>query len=235
VLDVQVTETPEEAARVGADLIAHAIVAAVSVRAVAAIAISGGDTPWRMFQLLAGQRLPWDAVHVFQVDERMGAPAEERNGDRAREALAASGLSPDHLHLLPAEKADDLDAIAAQYEADLRTVCDGVFDCVHLGLGPDGHTASLVPGDPVLEVRDRLVAPTAAPYQDFRRITLTFPALEQARSIVWLVNGEDRAEILPKLRAGDRSLPAGRVPEERAVLVCDRSAAVRMEDLAEGA
>jgi 6-phosphogluconolactonase len=228
-LDVEITDTPEEAARAGADLIAHAIVAAVSVREVAALAISGGDTPWRMFEQLATQRLPWDAVHVFQVDERMGAPVEERNGGRAREALAASGLPPDQLHLLPAERADGLQEIASAYEDEIRGVCDGVFDCVHLGLGPDGHTASLVPGDPILEVGDRLVAPTTSPYQGFRRITLTFPAIAQARSIVWLVTGDDRADVLPRLRDGDRALPAGRVPPDRAVLVCDRAAGDALE------
>lgn len=227
-LDVQVTDDAEGAARVAADLIAHAIVAAVGARGRATVAVSGGETPWRMLEVLATRHLAWDALHVFLVDERVGAPEDERNGPRLRKALAASGLSADHLHLMPA-KGQDLLADAAAYEATLRSLSDGVLDCVQLGLGEDGHTASLVPGDPVLDVTDRLVASTAQPYAGYRRITLTYPTLAAARSIVWLVNGERKADVLPRVRAHDPALPAGRVSSERAILVCDTAAAVRLE------
>jgi 6-phosphogluconolactonase len=101
-----------------------------------------------------------------------------------------------------------------------------VLDLVHLGLGPDGHTASLVPGDPVLAVTDRAVA-LAGPYQGHRRMTLTFPVLDRARRILWLATGAEKKPMLARLRAGDRSIPAGRVSSERALLLTDRAAAGR--------
>jgi len=95
---------------------------------------------------------------------------------------------------------------------------------VHLGLGPDGHTASLVPGDPVLEVTDALVAVTQ-PYQGHRRMTLTYPALARADQLLWLVTGADKREPLAKLLAGDESIPAGRVVAARSVVMADQAAA----------
>jgi 6-phosphogluconolactonase/glucosamine-6-phosphate isomerase/deaminase len=181
-----------------------------------------------MLGRLAEQHLPWERVHVFMVDERMGAPEADQNGPRVREALSSSGLPSDHLHLIWSGD-EDLETAAAVHEDALRALSDGTLDCIQLGLGPDGHTASLVPGDPVLDVQDRLVAVTARPYQGYRRITLTYPALARARAIVWLVNGEEKADVLPLVRAHDPAIPAGRVPAERAILVCDRAAAVRME------
>ncbi len=94
---------------------------------------------------------------------------------------------------------------------------------MHLGLGPDGHTASLVPGDPVLEVGDRLVAVTQ-PYQEHRRMTLTYPALARADEILWLISGEDKRDALAKLLAGDRSIPAGRVQARHSTILADSSA-----------
>jgi 6-phosphogluconolactonase/glucosamine-6-phosphate isomerase/deaminase len=116
--------------------------------------------------------------------------------------------------------ADDLDEAAASYAATLP----GAFDLVHLGLGPDGHTASLVPGDPVLDVADRDVAVTSV-YQERRRMTLTYPALNRARRILWLVTGDDKIDAMRRLGDGDRSIPGGRVSREHALVVADAAAA----------
>jgi 6-phosphogluconolactonase len=114
----------------------------------------------------------------------------------------------------------DLEAAADEYERQLPDR----LDIVHLGLGPDGHTASLVPGDPVLEVSDRRVALTGGPYQGHRRMTLTYPALNAARRIFWLVTGADKREALRKLLEGDTSIPAARVENDEVTLLADRAA-----------
>jgi 6-phosphogluconolactonase len=165
------------------------------------------------------EALAGEGVTIFQVDERVAPDGDpDRNLSHIRAELPAAAL--ERLHPMPVLDAD-LDAAAARYEAELPEP----LDLVHLGLGPDGHTASLVPGDAVLEVRDRRVAPTAGEYQGRRRMSLTYSALGDARRVLWLVTGEDKGEALARLLAGDRSIPAGRVEARDALVVCDRAAA----------
>jgi 6-phosphogluconolactonase len=206
-------------ARRGAELIGAAAADAIAARGSFSLALSGGRTPRRMLELLDRDALAGDAVSIFQVDERV-APDDDpdRNLTHIRAALADGAL--DRLHPMPVLD-PDLDAAAARYEAELPPA----LDLVHLGLGADGHTASLVPGDPVLEVRDRLVASTAREYQGRRRMTLTYTALDAAGRVLWLVTGEDKREALAGLVAGDRSIPAGRVDASKALVVCDAAAA----------
>ncbi len=190
---------------------------AVSERGRFTFAVSGGHTPWAMFAELARQDVPWADVELYQVDERVAPDGDpDRNLTHLRESI---GDAPARVHPMPVNDSD-LEKAAAEY----AMVLPQRFDLVHLGLGPDGHTASLVPGDPVLEVADVLVAVTQ-PYQGHRRMTLTYPALTRADQLLWLVTGSDKRDPLAKLLAGDQSIPAGRVLATRSLVLADEAAA----------
>jgi 6-phosphogluconolactonase len=228
---VQVEVLPDLAAASlrAAALVAAEASAAVSARGRFVLALSGAATARPLYRALAEEDLPWDRVHVFQVDERV-APAghEDRNfTSLVEDLLARAPLPRAQVHPMPVE-APDLAAAAAAYAGELAQVAGRppVIDVVHLGIGADGHTASLFPGAPVLEVADADVAFTG-PYQGRRRMTLTYPALDRARRIVWLVAGADKAEAFARLRAGDPGVTAGRVRGERAIALVDRAAAGR--------
>jgi 6-phosphogluconolactonase len=224
---VEVFADDEAVARAGALVVAADARAAVGARGRFLFAVSGGRTPWQMLRALAGEPLAWEAVHLFQVDERV-APAgdPDRNLTHIRESLTDRvKLPPENLHPMPVED-KDLTAAAERYARDLEGLAGQppVLDLVHLGLGPDGHTASLIPGDAVLDVTQAAVA-LAGPYQGHRRMTLTFPVLDRARRILWLATGAEKAGMLGRLRVGDRTIPAGRVAGGRALLLTDRAAA----------
>ena len=228
-VDVIVHPFPDElaAARAAATRLAALAAEAIAARGRFAVALSGGHSPWRMLEAWAGLGTDWTSVHVLQVDERV-APAGDldRNATHIRESLLARAPVPaGQVHLMPVET-DDLMAAAARYAATLESVCGSpaVLDVAHLGLGPDGHTASLVPGDPVVDVADTDVALTGV-YQGHRRMTLTYPALDRARRVLWLVTGADKPAMLKRLRAGDRGIPAGRVRAEAAEVFADADAA----------
>lgn len=226
-MQIEVLESADAVAEAAAVLVAAEARAAVAARGRFVIAVSGGTTPWQMLRALAGQDVPWPGVHVVQVDERV-APAgdADRNLTHLRESLLSHApLRPEQIHAMPVEAAN-LDAAAAQYAATLHAIAGkpAVLDLVHLGLGPDGHTASLIPGDPVLDVTDRDVATTGV-YQKRRRMTLTYPIINRARRILWLATGEGKAEMLVRLRAADPTIPAGRVRADNATALVDRSAA----------
>lgn len=200
---------------------------AIAARGRCALAVSGGSTPGEMLRALAGEDLPWEKVHLFQVDERVAPPGHpDRNLVQLREALVSRvALPPGNVHAMPVEDVD-LRTAAFLYERILQAVAGApaVLDAVHLGLGADGHTASLVPGDPVLDVAGADVALTR-PYAGRARMTLTFPALDRARAVVWVVTGAAKADALRRLLSGDRSIPAGRVSDARAAVIADRAAA----------
>jgi 6-phosphogluconolactonase len=219
-VDLEVVADERAAARRGAELIAAAGKSAVAERGIFELAMSGGRTPWAMLAILGDlEEMPWAETELFQVDERVASPGSE---DRNLTHLVL-GLSLEHqstLRPMPVTQRD-LDAAAREYESSLPEA----LDLVHLGLGPDGHTASLVPGDGVLDVTNRRVAPTEGAYQDHRRMTLTYPSLGAARRIVWLVTGEEKRDALAKLLAGDESIPAGRVANDDMIVVADEAAA----------
>jgi 6-phosphogluconolactonase len=177
--------------------------------------------------MLVREELPWNAVHVFQVDERF-APAgdPDRNLTHIRESLVENApLNPAHIYPMPVESPNPL-AAAAEYATRLRMIAGSppVLDLVHLGLGPDGHTASLVPDDPVLQLADRDVAITGC-YQGRTRMTLTYPAINRARKILWMVTGNEKAKALGQLLSADTSIPGGRVRGDRALVLADKAAA----------
>jgi 6-phosphogluconolactonase len=219
-LDLEVVADDRAAARRAAELIAAAGAAAVADHGHFAFAMSGGRSPWSMLAILGDlEEMPWAETELFQVDERIASPGSE---DRNLTHMVL-GLSMDHqsaLRPMPVTNRD-LDAAAHEYDTSLPER----LDLVHLGLGPDGHTASLVPGDPVLEVDDRRVAITTNDYQGHRRMTLTYPALAEARQILFLVTGEEKREPLQKVIAADPSVPAGRVHNDAITIVADQSAA----------
>jgi 6-phosphogluconolactonase len=214
-------------ARKAAAIIAAEARTTIAARGHFVVAISGGHTPWQMLRALAGEEVPWDGVHVVQVDERV-APAgdPDRNLSHLRESLLEHApLQPRQIYPMPVESLD-LDAAAKRYAMILQAIAGSppVLDLAHLGLGPDGHTASLVPGDPVLNVTDRDVALTGV-YQGRRRMTLTYPMLNRSRRVLWLVTGNDKAAALARLRDGDVSIPAGRIQRDQALLLAERAAA----------
>ena len=216
-LEVEVLPDAAAVARRGAEVVSERAAAAIGEHGRFTFAVSGGHTPWAMFAELPGS-LPWDRMTIFQVDERVAPDGDpDRNLTHLLESLPA-GAAADVRPM--AVGADDLDEAAASYARLLPEA----FDLVHLGLGPDGHTASLVPGDHVLDVADRDVAVTGV-YQERRRMTLTYPAVNRARRILWLVTGEDKVDALRRLRAGDPSIPGGRVSREQALVVADAAAA----------
>jgi len=223
-MQIEVHDSKEDAAAQGAKLIAEHVAAAIVSRGHACIAVSGGHTPWAMLALLGKRNLPWEKLTVFQVDERdCPIDSDDRNYKHLREHLPKSC----HIEAMPVENPDGGDAAYAR-RLQVLAADPPVLDVVHLGLGPDGHTASLVPGDPTLEITDRDVAWTE-PYQGHRRMTLTYPAINRARFVFWLVDGEAKRDALARLAAGDPDIPAGRVHAARQMVITDRNAAAGLD------
>ena len=225
-MKVQVFADDDLVAKGAAALVAAEAREAVAERGNFVMAVSGGRTPWLMLRALTREDVPWEGVHVVQVDERI-APAgdTDRNLTHLRESLLIEGsLNPEHIHAMPVETRD-LDSAAERYAATLQELAGSppVLDLVHLGLGPDGHTASLVPGDPVLEVTDADVALTGV-YQRRRRMTLTYPVINRSLRILWLVTGNDKTAMVRRLIGGDTAIPAGRVNKDHALVLADRLA-----------
>lgn len=226
-MQTDVLADPAAVAKSAARFIASQAAAAINARGRFKFAVSGGRTPWQMLRALADENVDWTNVHLFQVDERVAPAGDDvRNLTHIRGSLLAHvALPPGNLHPMPVE-ATDLAAAAARYAEELATIAGTppVLDLVHLGLGPDGHTASLVPHDPVLNEDFRDVGLTQ-PYQGHRRMTLTYPVLNRSRCVLFVVTGADKVPALAALRAGDRGIPAGRITGERSLVMADAEAA----------
>jgi 6-phosphogluconolactonase len=229
-MKIEILADADAVALKAAALIAKEARDAVVARGRFVLAVSGGRTPWLMLRALAGEKVPWEQLHLVQVDERV-APAghTDRNLTHLRESLLTRvPMRPEQVHAMPVE-APDLEAAARAYARTLSEVAGSpaVLDLVHLGLGPDGHTASLVPGDAVLNVTDADVALTGV-YQGRRRMTLTYPIINRSRRILWLVTGTDKTGPLVRLRDADPSIPAGRVGQDQALVLADQAAAAEV-------
>lgn len=230
-MEIRVLDDGAAVAKAGAEFVIDAAERAIAARGRFLLAVSGGKTPWVMMAELARAHVVWSKWHLFQVDERI-APAgdPDRNLTHLQESLLAHVTLPAaNVHAMPVERPDGT-AAAGDYAEELLRVAGSpvVLDLVHLGLGPDGHTASLVPDDAVLGVRDRDVAITASAYQGHHRMTLTYPVLDRAREILWLIDGAAKADMLPRVRKGDTGIPAGRVRNPNAVAIVDREAAAKL-------
>jgi 6-phosphogluconolactonase len=212
---LEVLPGEDAVARRAADIVAASAREAIEARGRFTFAVSGGRTPWAMFRDLAHEDVPWGKVGIWQVDERI---APDGDADRNLTSLLPMIPSEADLRPMPVTEAD-LDAAAARYAGSLPDV----FDLVHLGMGDDGHTASLVPDDPVLDVTDRDVAVTGE-YRGLRRMTVTYRVLDRARRVLWLIDGDDKTAMVPRLMAGDRSIPAGRVATAEQLVVVDAAA-----------
>lgn len=229
-MNLRVFADADAAAREAAKIIAAEARAVVAARGRFVMAVSGGQTPLQMLRALANEEISWNNTYVVQVDERV-APAEhaDRNLTHLRKSLLAQvPLRPEQIYAMPVEE-KDLEAAARTYAQVIQDLAGTppVLDLAQLGLGLDGHTASLVPGDPVCEITDADVAITGY-YQERRRMTLTYPMLNRSRRILWLVTGAEKAEIFVRLCDGDISIPAGRIRQDKALLLADREAAVKI-------
>ena len=221
-MDVTVAADAQELARTVASFIAARLAQAIADRGRAVVGFSGGSTPAPMLRALAAETIDWPAVIVFQVDERVAPDgAVERNATMLQHELLDRVSA--RAYLMPVGR-DRLEGAAASYALLIGDVCGGVLDVVHLGLGADGHTASLVPGDPVVDVMDADVA-MSGEYQGARRMTMTLPLLNRARVVVWQVTGADKAEAVARLARRDLEIPAARVWQEHASLFVDAAAA----------
>jgi 6-phosphogluconolactonase len=217
---LEVLENPDAVHSRGAEVIAEAVREAIGERGSCALGVSGGRDPWPMFSQLEDFGLDWTEIEIFQVDERVAPPgSEERNLTHLVESLSIGAQGS--IRPMPVD-GEDLEAAADRYAESLPDA----LDIAHLGIGPDGHTASLVPGDPVLEVRDRRVAVTSGEYEGVRRMTLTYPELERVRKLLWVVTGEEKVNALRKLVDQDPSTPSGALrPGGESLILADRAAA----------
>ena len=226
-MKVEIFLDADAVARKAAELIAAEARSAVKARGRFIVAVSGGHTPWQMLRALAKEDVPWEGVNVVQVDERVAPEGDpDRNLTHLYESLFEHApIRREQIYAMRVE-APELESAAKRYAETLKEIAGSppVLDLVHLGLGPDGHTASLVPGDPVLSVTDSDVALTGV-YQGRRRMTLTYPILNRARRILWLVTGKDKVAALARLREGDPTIPAGRIQTANAMVLADQAAA----------
>ncbi len=229
-MEIRTFQSPNEVAREAALYIADRIRENIAKKGFFTLAISGGRTPWEMIKELATQDLPWEKVFLFQVDERVAPDGHpDRNLTQLFKSIQDSPLNT-RLNIFPMHViAEDLEEACAEYSENIKRITEtGKLDLIHLGIGTDGHTASLIPGDSVLEVGDKDVALTGNPYQGRERMTLTYPLINRAEKILWIITGEEKAEMLERLLQQDPTIPAGKINQSHAIILTEEGAAVRI-------
>lgn len=225
-MKIEIFPQADQVAARAADYLEQEIREKLSHQKSFSLAISGGRTPWEMLNLLSKADLPWQRINLFQVDERVAPDGHpDRNLTQLFQAIAGTPMVT-QLRIFPMPvTAEDLEVAAKEYTEVLNEVTDGKgLDLIHLGLGSDGHTASLVPGDGVLAIQDRLVACTQNSYQGRIRMTLTYPLLNAAKQILWIVTGSEKKEMVKRMLQQDPSIPAGSIRPENALLLVDQAA-----------
>jgi 6-phosphogluconolactonase len=226
-MKIEVLDNADMVAKKAASIIAGEARKTVALRGRFIIAVSGGKTPWKMLRTLAEEDVPWEGVHILQVDERLAPEGHpDRNLTHLRESLLGRvPVLPVKIHAMQVE-GKDLEAAAADYARTIIEIAGSpaIIDLIHLGLGPDGHTASLIPGDQVLDVTGKDVALTGI-YQGRQRLTLTYPIINRAGKILWMVTGSEKSHMLKRLNDIDLSIPAGRISQENALVLTDKAAA----------
>jgi 6-phosphogluconolactonase len=228
-MKIEVLDNADMVAQKAASIIAGEARKAVALRGCFIIAVSGGKTPWKMLRALADEDVPWEGMHIVQVDERLAPEGDpDRNLTNLQESLIGHApILPERIYAIRVEE-DDPETAAAGYARTIREIAGSpaIIDLIHLGLGTDGHTASLIPGDRVLDVTDRDVATTGI-YQGRHRFTLTYPVINRSRKILWLITGSEKSEMLQRLIDNDLSIPAGRISQEHAMVLADKDAAAK--------
>jgi 6-phosphogluconolactonase len=224
-MKIETLPNADAVAKAAAEFIAAAARKAISERGKFTMAVSGGKTPWAMLRDLASENLPWELIHIFQVDERIALEGDpDRNLTHLLASLATAPIPAENIHPMPVNGVDPTEGAHA-YAKTLAAFCGtpATLDLAHLGLGPDGHTASLVPNDPVLGVQNRDVSLTGE-YQKRLRMTLTYPMLNRSRQILWLATGAEKAPMIARLKAADPGIPAGLIEQSHALLLADEAA-----------
>jgi 6-phosphogluconolactonase len=240
VTDLDIRDSAEAVAREAANRFISIVADAIERRRVARVALSGGGTPKRVYPLLLEpsrrDAIDWSAVEFFWGDERAVPPDHPESNFGVAYGMLISqlpGVRNDRVHRMAAES-PDLDAAALAYETELRLAFGArgseppAFDLIWLGMGPDGHTASLFPGSAALEEADRWVVANLAPERNEWRMTMTFPVLKAAAETIFVVTGEDKADALARVRSGDPDLPASRVSGPAVQWIVDAAAAAQV-------
>lgn len=229
-MEIRTFQSADEVAKEAAFYVADRIRENIAKKGFFTMAISGGRTPWEMIKELAIQDLPWEKVFLFQVDERVAPDGHpDRNLTQLFNAIQGTRLMT-RLNIFPMHViTENLDQGCDEYANHIKNITEsGKLDLVHLGLGTDGHTASLIPGDDVLEAQDKNVAMTGAPYQGRKRMTLTYPLINQAEKILWIITGAEKAEMLSRLLHQDPTIPSGKISQNHAIVFTEESAAIKI-------